>query len=289
MCANGFDRLISALECSTPDHLCLDDCTYCFYHRGIVAVSLAAHRWNDVVCFADFSIRITGICTPPVYALDQSQLGLPDRYGQTTVIRAKNNCGGNTEGKEERVSTAIIAHSDTSPLFHAPEHVFTLVSLFMQPDIVYCWMTAFGICRDTRADFAFCLRITELVGIVCLYQLATVRLQGARLQARAFHHHHCAVLRSGRCVPDVHCHRTQLGAWKAPPCCPSDTALPSFAVFAAVRCAYVRGVDDDVLRLGSLVCQDIEHALKHAKATPTHTTVIKGFVRAIRFGRIFPS
>ena len=73
--------------------------------------------------------------------------------------------------------------------------------------------------------------------------------------------------------------------------CPSDTAPPFFALHArqcsAVR-FYVRGVDHDVLRHGSLVCQDIENALTLAKATPAHTTIIKGFVRTIRFGCIFP-
>ena len=75
---------------------------------------------------------------------------------RTHCLELKNTRSGTTDGRQEGVRTAVVAHSDTSPLFHAPEHVFTLVSLFMQPDIVYCWMTAFGICRDTRADFAFC-------------------------------------------------------------------------------------------------------------------------------------
>ena len=72
-------------------------------------------------------------------------------------------------------------------------------------------------------------------------------------------------------------------------CCPSDTAPPflPYTRSSAVR-FYVRGIDHETLRRGSLVCQDIENALKHAKATPTHETIIKGFVRTIRFERIFP-
>ena len=81
ICPNNVDRGISALECSPPDHLCLDGFIYCFYHRGIVAVFLAAHRWNDAVYFGQSAIRITGILTPTVYVLDQSRPGLPEGNG----------------------------------------------------------------------------------------------------------------------------------------------------------------------------------------------------------------
>ena len=45
-------------------------------------------------------------------------------------------------------------------------------------------------------------------------------------------------------------------------CCPSDTAPPFLPYTRSAVRFYVRGVDHDVLRLGSLVCQDIENALK---------------------------
>ena len=66
ICANGFDRGISPLECSAPDQLGLDGFKYSFYHCIIVAVSLAAHGGNNVGRFKDFSIRITGILASPV-------------------------------------------------------------------------------------------------------------------------------------------------------------------------------------------------------------------------------
>ena len=79
-------------------------------------------------------------------------------------MRPNNNRSGNTDGSDDGVSTAVIAHRDTSPIYLARTY-FNRVSLFIQSHIVYWWMTAFGTCRDTRADFAFCLRIAEPVGI----------------------------------------------------------------------------------------------------------------------------
>ena len=78
--ANAFDRLISRLEYSAPDQLSLDGYTYCFQHRSILAVSISAHRWNDVVCFtAFFYTHHWHTDSPSVCVLDQSWRGLPDR------------------------------------------------------------------------------------------------------------------------------------------------------------------------------------------------------------------
>ena len=73
---------------------------------------------------------------------------------------------GNTNGSEDGVSTAVIAQRQTSPICQAPKHVFHRVALLRQSDSVDCWMTAFGTCRDTRPDCAWCERITEPGGIV---------------------------------------------------------------------------------------------------------------------------
>ena len=43
-------------------------------------MSFSAHRWNDVVCFAQRAIRLTDYF-PPVCVLDQFRPGLPDHNG----------------------------------------------------------------------------------------------------------------------------------------------------------------------------------------------------------------
>ena len=63
------------------------------------------------------------------------------------------------------MSTAVIAQRQKAPICQAPEYVFHRVALLRQSDSVSCWMTAFGMCRDTRPDCACCERITEPGGI----------------------------------------------------------------------------------------------------------------------------
>ena len=47
--------------------------------------------------------------------------------GQDALVRAKNNRSGHANGREDGVSTAVIARRQTSPLCQAPEHVFSAV------------------------------------------------------------------------------------------------------------------------------------------------------------------
>ena len=75
---------------------------------------------------------------------------------RTRSLESKNNRSGNTDGREKGLSTAVIAHRNAPPIVQTPKHIFHLVPLFIQSDSVYCWITAFGTCQDTPADFAFC-------------------------------------------------------------------------------------------------------------------------------------
>lgn len=64
----------------------------------------------------------------------------------------KNKSSANIDPSEEDVSTPLIAHRDTVPIFLAHEPVFNLVTLISQLDIVSCPIIPFAPSRNTRED-----------------------------------------------------------------------------------------------------------------------------------------
>ena len=78
---DSLNRFIACLEYGSPDQFRLDRLEAGFDHGVVIAISLAAHRWKDVLRLEKLAVIVTGILASAVRMLNETWFGLPDCNG----------------------------------------------------------------------------------------------------------------------------------------------------------------------------------------------------------------